>query len=82
MCSLSDCYLTRTQDHLVCQRAVNYLAKLTKSLSCVLSTYLYSAFDCMFLSCDVRILSDCNWSRTQNHLLRKRTLIHLAKLNK
>ena len=25
-------------------------------------------------------LSDCNWSRTQNHLLRKRTLNHLAKL--
>ena len=25
-------------------------------------------------------LSDCNWSRTQNHLLRKRTLNHFAKL--
>ena len=25
-------------------------------------------------------LSDCNWTRTHNHLLRKRTLNHLAKL--
>ena len=27
-----------------------------------------------------RGLSDCNWTRTQNHLVRKRTLNHLAKL--
>ena len=27
-----------------------------------------------------RSLSDCNWTRTQNHLVRKRTLNHLAKL--
>ena len=27
-------------------------------------------------------LSDCNWTRTQNHLVRKRTLNHLAKLAK
>ena len=25
-------------------------------------------------------LSDCNWTRTQNHLVRKRTVNHLAKL--
>ena len=25
-------------------------------------------------------LSDCNWTRTQNHLVHKRTLDHLAKL--
>ena len=25
-------------------------------------------------------LSDCNWTQTQNHLVRKRTLNHLAKL--
>ena len=24
--------------------------------------------------------SDCNWTRTHNHLVRKRTLNHLAKL--
>ena len=27
-------------------------------------------------------LSDCNWARTHNHLVRKRTLKHLAKLAK
>ena len=27
-------------------------------------------------------LSDCNWSRTRNNLVRKRTLNHLAKLAK
>ena len=25
-------------------------------------------------------ISDCNWTRTQNHLARKQTLNHLAKL--
>ena len=27
-------------------------------------------------------LSDCNWTRTHNHLVHKRTLNHLAKLAK
>ena len=27
-------------------------------------------------------LSDCNWTRTRNHLVRKRTFPHLAKLAK
>ena len=69
-----------------------------------MSTYLYGAFNCMFLSCHGRILewthtlqlpecqellapnrrgiwglSDCNWTRTHNHLVNKRTLNHLAK---
>ena len=53
--SLSDCNWTRAQNHLVRKRTLNHLAKLAKWLSCVLSTYLYGAFDCMFLSCHVRI---------------------------
>ena len=75
-----------------------------KWLSCVVSTYLYGAFDCIFLSCYVRVstlygclnvkkilarsrreiwsLSDCNWTRTHNHLIRKGTLNHLVSLNK
>ena len=28
------------------------------------------------------VLSDCNWTRTHNHLVDKRTLNHLAKLAK
>ena len=30
----------------------------------------------------ILILKDCNWTRTQNHLVRKWTLNHLAKLAK
>ena len=51
--SLSNCNWTRTQNHLVRKWTLNHLAKLTKWLSCVLSTYLYGAFDCMFLPCHV-----------------------------
>ena len=54
--SLSDCNWTRTQNHLVCKRTLNHLAKLTLQwLSCVLSTYLYGAFGCIFLSCHVPV---------------------------
>ena len=58
---LSDCNWTRTQNHLVRERTLNHLAKLAKWLSCVPSTYLCSAFHCMFLSCDVRV---SDWIRT------------------
>ena len=53
--SLSNCNWTRTQNHLVRKRTLNSLVKLVKWLSCVLSTYLYGVFDCMFLSCHVRV---------------------------
>ena len=53
--SLSDCNCTRTQNHLARKRTHNHLAKLAKWLSCVLRIYLYGAFDCMFLSCHVRV---------------------------
>ena len=52
---LIDCNWTQTQNHLVRKRTLNHLAKLAKWLSCVLSTYLYGAFDCMFLSCHVYV---------------------------
>ena len=104
--SLSNCNWTRTQNHLVRKGTLNHLAKLTKLLSCVLSTCLYGRFDCMFLSCQVfekeskiysclnvkELLarrnrqiwssSDCRWTQTQNHLVRKGTLNHLVKMNK
>ena len=51
---LSDGNWTRTQNHLVRERTLNHLAKLTKWLSCVLITYLYGAFGCI-LSCHVRV---------------------------
>ena len=43
--SLSDWNGTRTYNHLVPKRILNHLAKLAKWLSCVVSTYLYGAFD-------------------------------------
>ena len=52
---LGDCNWTRTHNHLVRKQELNHLTKLAKWLSCVVSTYLYGAFDCMFLSCHVRI---------------------------
>ena len=51
----SDCNSDRTQNHLVLKRTLKHLAKLTKWLSCVLSTYLYGAFDCMLLSYNVHV---------------------------
>ena len=51
----SDCKGTRTHNHLFPKRTLNHLAKLAKWLSCAVSTYLYGAFECMFLSCHVGI---------------------------
>ena len=45
----------RTQNHLVRKQALNHLTKLAKWLNCVVSTFRYGAFDCMFLSYDVRV---------------------------
>ena len=52
---LNDCNCTRNHNHLVCKSTLNYLAKLAKWLSWVVNTCLYGVFDCMFLSCQVRI---------------------------
>ena len=43
--SLSDSNVIWTNNHLVCKRTLNHLAKLTNWLSFVVSTYLYGAFD-------------------------------------
>ena len=45
----------RTHNHLVQKRTLNHFTKLAKWLSCVVSTYLHGAFDCIFLSCHVRV---------------------------
>ena len=47
---LSDYSRTQTDNQLVRKRT------LAKWLSCVVSTHLYGAFDCMFLSHQVRVL--------------------------
>ena len=52
---LNDSNGTRTHNHLVGKWTVNHLAKQTKWLIFVVSTYLYGVFDCVFLSCHVRV---------------------------
>ena len=59
--SLSEFNGIRTHNHLVRKRTLNHLAKLAKWLSCVVSTCLHGAFDCMLLSCHVRV---SNWIYT------------------
>ena len=53
---LSDSNEIRTCSHLVRKQTLKHLAKLAKSLSCVVSTFLYGAFDCMLLMWRLRIL--------------------------
>ena len=53
--SLTDWNGAKNHNHLFRKRTLNHLAKLIKSLSCVVSTYLYGVFNCMFLSCRVRV---------------------------
>ena len=51
----SDSNGIQTHNHLVCKRTLSHIAKLAKWLSCVVSAYLYGAFDSMLLSCHVRV---------------------------
>ena len=60
--SLSDMNQIRTHDHLVGKQRLNHLVKLAKWFSCVVSTYLYGAIDCMLLPCPGRALE---WIDTQ-----------------
>ena len=52
---LSDCNWTQIHERLGNKRTLTYLAKLSKWLSCVVSTYLHGSVDCMFLSRHVRV---------------------------
>ena len=51
----------RKHNHIVLKKTFNHLDRLTKWLSCVVSTFLFGAFDCMLLSCHVRV-SDWNYT--------------------
>ena len=48
ICRLSDCNENRTHNHLVRVRTLNHLVKLAEWLSCVVSSYMYCAFTCMY----------------------------------
>ena len=58
----------RTHNHLVHKRTLNHLAQLLKWLSCVVSTYLYGAFDCMLLSCRIRVSEWTPFSKQATYL--------------
>ena len=45
----------RIRNHLVRKRSLNHLAKLAKWVSCVMSTYLCGASDCMLWLCHVQV---------------------------
>ena len=53
--NLSDSNDIRTHNYLVRNRTLNHLAKMTKWMSCVVSTYLYGASDCVLFSCHVQV---------------------------
>ena len=53
--SLSGTNESRTLNHLVRKWTLNHLVKSEKLLTCAVSTYLYGAFDCILLSCHVRV---------------------------
>ena len=82
--SLSDSNGIRTHNHLVRKRTLNHLAKLVKWLSCVVSTYLYGAFDCMLLSCHVRVSErihtlQFSWMSRNSLLSLKLQICHLLR---
>ena len=56
--SLSESNGIRIQNQLVHKQTLNYLAKMVKWFSCVLSFYLHGAFDCMLSSCHIHLLSE------------------------
>ena len=64
-------------NHLVRKRTLNHLAKLAKWLSCVVSAYLYGAFNCVFFSCHIRVLK---WIYTLNAWMSKNSLLKTGEI--
>ena len=74
----SDFNWTRDQNHLIRKPTLNHMLQLTKWLSWVASTYLPGAFDCMFLSCLVRVLE---WIHTLYIRLNVKKLLTKSRRN-
>ena len=75
---------------LIKKRFKNYKKNMSTACSCHV-TYAFQIESTLYSSLNVKellarsrreigSLSDCNWTRTQNHLVRKGTLHHLTKL--
>ena len=71
-------FLRRPQILTVCSYHVTYAFQSESTLSSCLNVKELLAQSRR----EIRSLSDCNWTRTHNHLVHKRTLNHLAKLAK
>ena len=63
-------------NHLVRKRTLNHLPKLAKWLSCVVSTYLYVVFDCVFSSCQICVLK---WIYTLNAWMSRTLFLKQAR---
>ena len=61
---LTDCNRTQTHNYLVLKQTLNDLAKLTKWLSCVVSTYLYGELtvDYLYGAFKERYSADSLWN--------------------
>ena len=53
--SAKDCNWTPTHNQLVIKGKINHLVELTELFSCIGSPFLDGAFECMFLSCHIRV---------------------------
>ena len=91
--NLSDCNYTRSQNHLVGNPTMNYDAFDCVFLTCHVHAYAFESestpYSCLIVNelvvpgtSEIWRLSDCNWTRAQNHLFRIQALNHLAKLAK
>ena len=72
--SLEERNTIRTHNHLVRKWTLNYWAKPAKRLSCVVSTYLYGAFDCIWN------LNSSNAIRNNNLAQVASTIFHKLEL--
>ena len=63
----------RIHNYLVCKRTLNQLSKLVKWLSCVVGTYPYGAFTCVFIIShthlewtngfhDIQVITECRFT--------------------
>ena len=88
---LFNCSLVRSLPESFCFIVFDYLKSILVTVcschvtyACQSESTLYSCLNVKELlarsRCEIWRWSDCNWSRTQNHLVLKRTVNHLAKL--
>ena len=73
---IKSCYISQHQKFSLCSNYVTYAFQSESTrYSCLNVKELLTRNRCNIWS-----LSDCNWTGTHNHLVRKRTLTHLVKL--